>query len=224
MEGYFGIILFSKNMQDILDKLIKKKGKLLNYVKSIISVSVSVQIIIMPITLYNYHTISLTFFISNILTSFLISIIIILGFIIVILSFFIFKIAKIIGIAYGLFIKLLLLITEFSSKIPFSKIYIKTPYIFEIIFYYIIIFLLFFKTQKIIKYRKQIIAIFLIIILITNLIEHFPNNNLKIYFIDVGQGDSTLIVTPKNKKILIDGGGSETYDIRKECITSISFK
>ena len=31
--------------------------------------------------------------------------------------------------------------------------------------------------------------------------------------IDVGQGDSTLIVTPKNKKILIDGGGNENYDI-----------
>ena len=33
-----------------------------------------------------------------------------------------------------------------------------------------------------------------------------------IYFIDVGQGDSTLIVTPNNKKILIDGGGSEGSD------------
>ena len=31
--------------------------------------------------------------------------------------------------------------------------------------------------------------------------------------IDVGQGDCTLIVTPKNKTILIDGGGSETYNI-----------
>lgn len=38
------------------------------------------------------------------------------------------------------------------------------------------------------------------------------NPTLKIYFIDVGQGDSTLIVTPKNKKILIDGGeGKQTY-------------
>ena len=33
------------------------------------------------------------------------------------------------------------------------------------------------------------------------------------HFIDVGQGDSTLIVTPHNKTILIDGGGSETYDV-----------
>ncbi|MDP6505443.1 MAG: hypothetical protein QF886_17605, partial [Planctomycetota bacterium] len=29
---------------------------------------------------------------------------------------------------------------------------------------------------------------------------------LEIYFIDVGQGDSTFIVTPRGRKILIDGG------------------
>ena len=41
---------------------------------------------------------------------------------------------------------------------------------------------------------------------------------LKIYFIDVGQGDSTLIVTPCNKKILIDGGGSQFYDTGKNVL------
>jgi competence protein ComEC len=33
-----------------------------------------------------------------------------------------------------------------------------------------------------------------------------PNPVLEVYFIDVGQGDSTFIVTPERKKILIDGG------------------
>jgi competence protein ComEC len=32
---------------------------------------------------------------------------------------------------------------------------------------------------------------------------------LELYFIDVGQGDSTFIVTPKRKKILVDGGLNE---------------
>lgn len=36
--------------------------------------------------------------------------------------------------------------------------------------------------------------------------------------IDVGQGDSTLIVTPKEKVILIDGGGSQTYDVGKNTV------
>ena len=32
------------------------------------------------------------------------------------------------------------------------------------------------------------------------------NAALEAYFIDVGQGDSTFIVTPTRKKILVDGG------------------
>ena len=41
---------------------------------------------------------------------------------------------------------------------------------------------------------------------------------MKIYFINVGQGDSTLIVIPNDKKVLIDGGGSENYDVGKNTL------
>ena len=56
-----------------------------------------------------------------------------------------------------------------------------------------------------------------LVLIIVCLVKIFPINHsfFKIYFIDVGQGDSTLIVTRTNKTILIDGGGSETgnYDV-----------
>ena len=47
--------------------------------------------------------------------------------------------------------------------------------------------------------------------------------SLEMYFIDVGQGDSTFIVTPKRKTILIDGGENDRafrflswkYDLKK---------
>ena len=35
------------------------------------------------------------------------------------------------------------------------------------------------------------------------------DKSLNIFFIDVGQGDSTLIITENNKNILIDSGGTE---------------
>ncbi|MFH6602648.1 ComEC/Rec2 family competence protein [Maribacter algicola] len=38
--------------------------------------------------------------------------------------------------------------------------------------------------------------------------ELMVNGELEIYFIDVGQGDAALVVTPNRKKILIDGGAN----------------
>ena len=40
----------------------------------------------------------------------------------------------------------------------------------------------------------------------------YEKQNLEIHFLDVGQGDCTLIITPENRKILIDGGNNEGYD------------
>ena len=52
------------------------------------------------------------------------------------------------------------------------------------------------------------------------LISMAIQKDLNIYFIDVGQGDSTLIVTPSNKKILIDSGGADTgnFDVGKSTL------
>ena len=67
--------------------------------------------------------------------------------------------------------------------------------------------------------RNKVISFFLSIIIVFSFINIVPKN-LRIYFIDVGQGDSSLIVTPLNKTILIDGGGNEfgNYNIGKNVL------
>ncbi len=67
------------------------------------------------------------------------------------------------------------------------------------------------------KVSKRILPIVCTIIVITataSIISMMPNN-LRVYFVDVGQGDCTLIQTPTNKTILVDGGGSEfgSFDV-----------
>ena len=61
------------------------------------------------------------------------------------------------------------------------------------------------------QYKNKISTILIILVLIFS-IFYFVPKDLKIYFVDVGQGDCTFIVTPKNKTILIDGGGSTGSD------------
>lgn len=64
------------------------------------------------------------------------------------------------------------------------------------------------STKSLIPYIKSkyktIIVLILVISIIFTLYKITPKD-LKIYFIDVGQGDSCLIVTPLDTKILIDG-------------------
>ena len=202
------------------------KEKIYNKANSIL-ITISANIVIIPIMLYNFNTISLTFFISNLLAGPIIGIIIILGFSIIIISLIFFPIANIFSKILNLLIILFLNTAKACANLPFSKIFIITPTLKYIFLYYcLLVFIIIKERAQIrinIKLRNKVIAI-LIILVIINPIKYFSNikqSNLKIYFVDVGQGDSTCIVTPKNKVILIDGGGNskdENYDIGKQIL------
>lgn len=222
--GTAGIVIFNKSITNFFIKLkIKQK------IAEALSVTFSAQLMIMPITILNFNTISLTFFISNILASPLLGIIIIFGFISIFISSILNPISKILFLILHIFLELLILVSKVTEKIPGSSILVKTPNIlFAIVYYILILFFNYFfvikqnptrrfhkKTIKIITIKniknafKVIAVVFLIMLLLTRIVR-IINPTLKIYFIDVGQGDSTLIVTPKNKKILIDGGEGKT--------------
>ena len=202
------------------------KEKIYNKANSIL-ITISANIVIIPIMLYNFNTISLTFFISNLLAGPIIGIIIILGFSIIIISLIFFPIANIFSKILNLLIILFLNTAKACANLPLSKIFIITPTLKYIFLYYcLLVFIIIKERAQIrinIKLRNKVIAI-LIILVIINPIKYFSNikqSNLKIYFVDVGQGDSTCIVTPKNKVILIDGGGNskdENYDIGKQTL------
>ena len=222
--GTAGIVIFNKSITNFFIKLkIKQK------IAEALSVTFSAQLMIMPITILNFNTISLTFFISNILASPLLGIIIIFGFISIFISSILNPISKILFLILHIFLELLILVSKVTEKIPGSSILVKTPNIlFAIVYYILILFFNYFfvikqnptrrfhkKIIKIITIKnikntvKVIVVVFLIMLLLTRIVR-IINPTLKIYFIDVGQGDSTLIVTPKNKKILIDGGEGKT--------------
>lgn len=218
--GTIGIIVFNKNITEFFIRI-----KIKENIAKVLSLTFSAQLMIMPITILNFNTFSLTFFISNILASPLLGIIIILGFIAIFVSFVLNPISKILFFVLNLFLELLIFISEIVTKIPGSSILVKTPnLVFVITYYILILFINYFfiiKKNPIRRFQKKIVKIctiknikriikiiariFLIISFLTMLVRVI-NPTLKIYFIDVGQGDCTLIITPKGKKILIDGG------------------
>lgn len=236
--GTIGIVVFYNLLKKYLIKSKQEETKLSKVkikVQEMLLLTLSANSIIFPIIMFHFNNISFTFLISNLLASPIMGVIILLGFITILTSYLFFSVAKIFAIPLSFLLKLFMQIAIFSSNLPFSKILVATPKLAYIILYYcfIILLILYKKVKeksikrriekklllKIIKIKKKkIIAILLILTTISMLYKQIPKN-LKIYFIDVGQGDSTLIVTPKQKTILIDGGGSkEGFDVGKKVL------
>ena len=77
----------------------------------------------------------------------------------------------------------------------------KIPILLVILYYIILLF----------KRKKNII--YLCLIIITCKIIPFLDNNYYVYYLDVGQGDSSLLISPyKEETILIDTGGKVEFN------------
>lgn len=227
----------NKKVVKIIMKIISTKlGEL---IQDAIIVTISATLTVIPIILISFNKIGITNLIVSVLASFIIGPIVILG-----LLFVIFRI-NMLKELLKIFLKILFNIAKWGSNLPLNQIYLITPNILQIVIYYIFIFIVnliikinleknpnlfqkriknlisFFKF-KIKSSKKKVISILLIICLVYSLVLIIPKD-LKIYFVDVGQGDCCLIVTPGNKSILIDGGGSETgdFDVRQANINAI---
>lgn len=194
--GAIGISLLGKNFSTSKHKVIE-----------MIKTTLLANSIILPIMAYYFNTLSLTFILSNLLAEMLLGTITLYGFGVSFLSFISIKLAKIIAIPLNFLVTIFIKIAEICSKLPFSQIIISTPNVLEILFYYVILVVILFLKKKKISLKKCI-GILMVGILLTQSIKIIPQD-FSLYFIDVGQGDSSFIVTASGKTILIDGGGSE---------------
>ncbi len=198
----------------ILPKIekLELKNKILKYIYVSLLVSISANILILPIIINTFKKISLSMFLIQIIITPILYIIEILGLAtIVIPSQLVFVIKPILEISVSIF--------NYISQINFFTIYTKVPNPIITTIYYLsaLVYIIKPKRKFIIQICKKTIILLLILNLTISIINQ-ADTNLKIYMIDVGQGDSTLIITPENKKILIDGGGLENYDIGEKVL------
>jgi len=54
--------------------------------------------------------------------------------------------------------------------------------------------------------RNVLVSVGIVVILVAVALVQLPDGKLHVYFLDVGQGDAILVVTPQGKQILVDGG------------------
>ncbi len=181
----FGLILFSDYL------------KTSNKVLALLRVSLIALLFSLPITINNFYEYNFLSILANILIVPLVSTIIYpLSLITLIFPFF-HPILK-------FFLTILESVSTILNSITWFKIiFPKMPY-FLIISYYFIIYLLFITKKK--RY-----VIFLIILLLGYKLSFNFDSNFYVYYLDVGQGDSILLINPRSRKAtLIDTGGKKS--------------
>lgn len=181
----FGLILFSDYL------------KTSNKVLALLRVSLIALLFSLPITINNFYEYNFLSILANtVIVPLVSSIIYPLSLITLIFPFF-HPILK-------LFLTILESISTILSNITWFKIILpKMPW-FLIISYYFIIYLIF-------KTKKKRYVIFLITLLLGYKLSFNFDNNFYVYYLDVGQGDSIVLISPRSREAtLIDTGGKKS--------------
>ena len=145
------IMVFNKVFLRIYEYKVERNKRCLNnnfmynFFKSNFIVSLSAQILILPIMIYNFNFFSLNFILSNLFIYVFIPMLLKVGYIIVLIDIVNFFRFKLFIFIYKMISKCLSIILEFNffilegiRKIDFLNIVFKTPNILSVIIYYLI--------------------------------------------------------------------------------------
>lgn len=171
--------------------------------------SLIVYFFLLPIRITNNSfTLSLFSYVYMIIFTPLLSVFFILGF----FSLTLLPLPKTLNFLTNIIRKISDFFMLFNYRIPIGKL----PPVFILLFYFLFIFLLYSVEVKH-KPLKQIVNLSYLVMLLLQLL---PLNNLiteEVYFINVGQGDATLI-RKGNTSVLIDTGGLKYYDLANDTL------
>lgn len=160
----------------------------------IILVSTITFLFSLPISIYLNYEINLLSIFNNIL-------------LVPFISTFIFPLA-LFSFLFPIFLPIFQFFIQILEKLNFLFVNIELPIVFgKISLLEVFVCYLFLILGFLLKYKKIFVFLFLFLVFLYN--KNLFQRDYSVYFLDVGQGDATLFVAPKNKEvILIDTGGS----------------
>jgi len=216
-------LTFSATLTIILffPRIIKYLPKLPFKISEIMVLSLTAQLGVLPFVVNSFNRVTFSSLILNFAALPLVALIMALGYVFLPLSFISSFLSQHLAQAIQFLIGLLIKSSHLLDRFSFISYRIPTPHLITIIGYFLFLYLLLLPP----KIRRQKTALILLFsIFLALLVTHpFPSlsKNLRLTFIDVGQGESILIEFPGKKKMLIDGGGfpEGTFDIGENVVS-----
>lgn len=180
-------------------------------------ITLAAQIGTLPLTALYFNKLSIVALFVNIFAVWTSNVSLAMGFLQILLGTFSDFLSSIVGEFNYLFLKGQLWLIKYSAMLPWSYVNIyKFSYV-NLLLYIVFVINLFTLKKYNLKFRGAVAVLIIIAFYLTNL--DF-NKNLKIAFLDVGQGDCAVIQTPEGKTIVIDAGGQNfNYNAGENTLT-----
>jgi len=178
--------------------------------RSFLTVTVTSQLTALPLTAYYFNLISVASLVINLLVVPVMGVIVNLGMFVFILTFLWAPLAVPVIYSTGIILKLMLKFLIWAGSLPGVALKVATPSIFLVIASYLSLILLVEadKRGSGFSFLRPVTYVLCVCTFALFLFPPLAHGKLEVTFIDVGQGDAILVQTPRGKRFLIDGGGT----------------
>lgn len=173
-----------------------------------LALTIAAQLSVLPFLAWYFNTLSLSALISNLVAVPIVEYIIIFGLLGAVIGMLIPFVQNIFFVLCSLSLGLVYNITSAVAAIPGGNIYLPSGgMIIGLVYYFLLGLVVYNDKFYRIKFKSYIISSCIILFTFVLWFGIKPDGLVRVHFIDVGQGDATLVTTPTKKAVLIDTGG-----------------
>lgn len=203
----FSAVIGIITLTPVFDQIYNKND---NGIISIFNVSLAATLGTMPVMVMNFYEVHIYSVLVNILVVPLMSIVVLFGFIGLVSGFFSAFLGKLCSGIVFYILNFYDLCCSMVKYLPFNTITIGKPKTVRLVLFIAILILIGLLVNK--KLNRQAIKKYIFIAICAMLIlkstDYIVKEPLKIVHMDIGQGDSAVVISPDRKVYVVDGGGS----------------
>lgn len=187
-----------------------------------LAVTIGAQLSVLPVLAWYFHRVSVSALLANLLAVPIVEAIIVLGLFAGLAGWFLPFLSQLIFIGDSLLLGLVYEVTRLLAALPGSQLYLPTMKLPVVFGWYLLLLLLWQWGKCRELYRRSLpyhgrsfLAGGLLVLLLLCLFHAMRPAEMAVHFIDVGQGDAALVITPHGHAFMVDTGGTRenAYDI-----------